>query len=497
MSTKSLPAHVPARLACLLALASCTGGPAGDPGAGVIAPVEASPETDVSLRDFVDGVRLSGQFVATRAGESQQVGIVDALTHARCAFVADDHDQLRCLPPERDSALFWTIYTDPGCTVALAVWADHVSGKQPDAKFATVAAPGGRGFEVRAVIKLGSTTALFDKTTEGNCVASSAAPAGTAVLGPRVDPAMFVAASSAGPRFAARGSLTTWQIRGTDGSVFQTGLYDNVARKRCGAIRVDDAQALCLDGPFGAVSPDRFAESTCATPLLANYVLPNYPAPTVVFAGRVPHAVGPRWQGPLFSRSSTGACELAIGDPGLDYYSVGEELHPPELRFRLEGVGRIKREVLRDEMGRLLGGTGALVEGSGAGLQDADNGAFCAPLYLHDGSFRCVSLSIARLSDGKFADARCSVPHINLTLDSTFSPDGGGGPAGMVGLLAEAGVGRWGRLAGVFALGERGNSYYQSGAGGACMGPFLTKASVLPLGPAIAAPSFDLLVTNF
>jgi hypothetical protein len=390
--------------ACLPLLASCRG-----------EPPENGPGPPAS-RDFEDGSRLAGLFVATTAGESQQIGILDRALGVTCAFVTSGDGRLRCLP------------------------------------------------------------------------------AGTAVLGDRVDPAMFVAARAAGPR-RTDGPVTTWQIEGEDGSRFQTGLYDTAAGKACTALRLDERQAICLGGPFASADPRAFADAACTRQVVTSFDgFGPGPAPTAFLDGQVARAVAGRWDGPLWQLSDTGACQAAERIQQASYYEAGEVLHPPRLTFAFEGQGRVKREVVRDERGQLLGATGPLVEGSGAGLLDSMNGAPCAPLFVPDGSFRCVSLSVGRIQAGQFADRGCQVPTVGLTIAKTFSPGGGGGPPGVVALLGDE-SGPWGKITGVHALGARTNTYYE-GSPAACQGPVLTKADAIPLGATLLPPDFERLVTN-
>jgi len=383
--------------ACLPLLASCGGEPPED-----------GPAPPAS-RDFEDGSRLAGLFVATLAGESQQIGILDRALGVGCAFLPSGDGRLRCLPG-----------------------GDHV------------------------------------------------------------DPAMFVAARLAGPR-RTDGPVTTWQIEGEDGSRFQTGLYDTAAGRACTALRLDERQGICLGGPFASAVPSTFADAACTRGVVTSFDGLG-PAPAAFLDGQVARAVGGRWDGPLWQRSDNGACQAVERIGAASYYEAGDVIHPPRLTFAFEGQGRVKREVLRDERGQLLGATGPLVEGSGAGLLDSTNGAPCAPLFVPDGSFRCVSLGVGRVRAGQFADRACQVPTVELTLEKTFSPGGGGGPPGVVALLGDE-RGPWGKITAAHALGERTNTFYE-GSPAACQGPMLTKADATPLGPAVPLPDFERLLTN-
>jgi len=455
--------------ACLPLLAACGGEPAKD-----------RPEPP-AVGDFEDGSRLSGLFVATTAGEPQQIGILDRGLGVSCEFLTAENDRLRCLPSRQLEHTFWPAYSDAACTRDVSY---TLGWKPDDPRLVTVTKATSRALEVRRVETLSAPLTVFAKTGEGNCVLGAKLQVGTAVLGERVDPAIFVAARAAGPR-RTDGSVTTWQIEGEDGSRFQTGLYDLAAGRDCTAIRLDEA--ICLGGPRAWGAPGTFADAGCTRRVVMG---PGFsgggPAPTTFIDGQVARAVGARWDGPLWQLSDAGDCEASERIEEASYYEAGEVLHPPRLVFRLEGQGRVKREVLRDDQGELLGGVSVLVEGGGVGLVDSTNGGSCEPLFLPDGSFRCVTLGLGRIRPGEFADPGCRVPTVNL--------GGGGGPPGVIALLGEE-AGAWGKVTAVHALGE-GRPMYYEGLPAACQGPWPTKANATPLGEALPLPDFEPLVTN-
>jgi hypothetical protein len=461
-----------APLSCLAAcLLGACGGESESPPA---------PPDQPGVRDFTDGQRLSGRFVATLAGESQQVGIFDRVTGLECAFELDETERLRCLPHDPDGTRFWQAFADAGCQVPLWYATDRRSGPP----MATVPAASGRGHEVRPVEILSAPAAVFGRSNAG-CEREPALEAGTAVLGARVDPARF-AAGTAGPRAAPGRSLAPWQIEGEDGSRFPVGLYDVAGGHGCRAVRLDGQTGLCLEGPLASAGSPLFADGACTREVV--FAAANE-TPASFLVGAVPRAVAGRWEGGVWQLRDDGVCQATERYQVFSYYLAGEVLHPPRLTFAFEGQGRVKREVLRDERGELLGGTGALVEGSGASLRDSDNGGDCATLLMPDGSFRCVSINLARVQAGEFADPGCRVPTIQLI----FTP-GGTGPSGVIALVGE-GTGPWEKVAAVHAVGATTNALYE-GSPAACAGPRPTKASATPLGEPLAPPAFELLVTN-
>jgi hypothetical protein len=357
------------------------------------------------------------------AGAPLVLGAYDTQQRAHCRFVPDERGQIRCLPwpvgPLEDAGWF----ADATCGKRV-VWADAKQAKALVGRPVAVPLPAsGSCAPTRHAV-----ATLREISQEAPRYAGTPCAPLDGVRGPDARTALAVETVVPPERWATGrevdgavvgGRVRLRQIETADGARFDDHLVDERWGKTC-ALETGWGPVACWP-PTLSDSTMEFTDDQCMSAPVSGGAWCEPPA----FIGHNPanlHALGARWDGPVFERGKgCFAVAAAVSEAGADravggYYQLGPSLGADAVavvEWRLEGAGRFRRRGLSADGGAFLPLAEALTQSTGvAPFHDIVTEADCSPVWTVEGDVRCVPASalVDPYTEATFTDPGCSKP---------------------------------------------------------------------------------------
>lgn len=410
-------------LVCLALVAACddTSSPMPFPPGADLAgtlPAKADLGTTAPTPDpwaGASGTRLRQQVFQTSDGNTFPNAIIDSQLGVQCVFAVAEDGQVRCLPDN---------HTD-GVDLSGGGSVPYQTGNSACPPAYLVVQPpydSGTCSQGQSVVyKTGAAVASVctEWITSGSnsyCAATETEndPGGTFYLiGAKVDPSQFVAATQEAAGNAGRLAVQRWHA--SDGTLQAFGLHDTMLGVDCAFTAADDSQVRCLPSS----TADTFDESgNTSVPAVAGnsacapeYVVAYPPsagngescqadAMVVYTVGKEETSLCEAWAG-----TNGGSCTetSTLNAPGGEYFLAGPEA-PPSLFLAgaladANATGRVRLQEYQ------------ALDGSRqpAGYRDSQLGVACEFLLAEDNQIRCLPTSWA---GGVDVSGGGSVPYI-------------------------------------------------------------------------------------
>ncbi|MEI9954377.1 MAG: hypothetical protein WDO74_36765 [Pseudomonadota bacterium] len=334
-----------------------------------------------------------------------------------CSFVHAENGELRCFPDVPANYSYSDTYADPECRKDIA-WIYQADGQRPAARpwarplLPQVVAPPCEPTRYQALRAISEDNPWFRVGPNG-CKEVNDPPVPLQLKMIVDAPENWeLGTERDGPRLTDR--LHAVNVTMADGGGFVTGFVDERWKVACTLAR-GAAGVECRSPTASARSGTLFADDACMADLVASEKCQE---PGFELYDGAPRALGAPFTGAFFEhRPGAPACQVAgttdsASAGGILFFRKGAPLTVAEtaaapVRLGTLGTGRLRLRGLIDETGALLAiGAPTFPSGSYPYFDSVAN-EDCQPLWTPDGQVRCVPVSVALLSPGKFSDPDC------------------------------------------------------------------------------------------